>query len=85
MKAGVANNIIVKIEVGKNQNPTPGTLKKIAKALWVGVDDLMGLNTSKNHPKYQKEIWYFKIKLKQHENTFDSWDTPYTNRYNTSR
>jgi transcriptional regulator with XRE-family HTH domain len=30
--AGMANNTIVKIEVGKNQNPTLDTLKKIAKA-----------------------------------------------------
>jgi len=31
--ADVANNTIVKIEAGKNQNPTLDTLKKIAKAL----------------------------------------------------
>ncbi|MBU4480795.1 helix-turn-helix domain-containing protein [Patescibacteria group bacterium] len=29
----VANNTIIKIEAGKNQNPTLETLKKIAKAL----------------------------------------------------
>ena len=39
--ADVANNIIIKIEAGKNQNPTLDTLKKIAKALEVSVDDLI--------------------------------------------
>jgi len=39
--ADVANNTIVKIEAGKNQNPTLDTLKKIAKALNVSVDDLI--------------------------------------------
>jgi len=38
--ADVANNTIIKIEAGKNQNPTLDTLKKIAKALDVGIDDL---------------------------------------------
>ena len=37
----VANNTIVKIEAGKNQNPTLETLKKIAKALDVSVDNLI--------------------------------------------
>ena len=37
----VANNTIIKIEAGKNQNPTLDTLKKIAKALEVSVDDLI--------------------------------------------
>ena len=37
----VANNTIIKIEAGKNQNPTLDTLKKIAQALEVGVDDLI--------------------------------------------
>lgn len=37
----VANNTIVKIEAGKNQNPTLDTLKKIAKALDVSVDELI--------------------------------------------
>ena len=39
--ADVANNTIIKIEAGKNQNPTLDTLKKIAKALDVSVDDLI--------------------------------------------
>lgn len=39
--ADVANNTIIKIEVGKNQNPTLDTLKKIANALEVSVDDLI--------------------------------------------
>jgi len=39
--ADVANNTIVKIEAGKNKNPTLNTLKKIAKALEVSVDDLI--------------------------------------------
>ena len=36
----VANNTIIKIESGKNQNPTLDTLKKIAKALEIGLDEL---------------------------------------------
>ena len=39
--ADVANNTIIKIEAGKNQNPTLDTLKKIAKALDVSVDNLI--------------------------------------------
>jgi transcriptional regulator with XRE-family HTH domain len=39
--ADVANNTIIKIEAGKNQNPTLDTLKKIAKALEISVDDLI--------------------------------------------
>jgi len=34
-------NTIVKVENGVNQNPTIETLTKIAKALEVGVDDLL--------------------------------------------
>ena len=37
----VANNTIIKIEAGKNQNPTLDTLRKVAKALEVSVDDLI--------------------------------------------
>ena len=39
--ADLSLNTIVKIENGVNQNPTIDTLKKIAKALEIGVDDLM--------------------------------------------
>ncbi len=39
--ADVANNTIVKIEAGKNQNPTLDTLKKIAKVLEVSIDKLI--------------------------------------------
>ena len=39
--AEVAYNTVVKIESGENPNPTIGTLTKIAKALEVGVDDLL--------------------------------------------
>lgn len=38
--ADVANNTIIKIEQGENPNPTLETLKKIAKALDVSIDDL---------------------------------------------
>ena len=38
--ADVANNTIIKIESGKNQNPTLDTLKKVAKALEVSLDEL---------------------------------------------
>ncbi len=39
--ADVANNTIIKIEAGKNQNPTLDTLKKIAEALEASIDDLI--------------------------------------------
>jgi len=39
--AGVAYNTVVKIESGENPNPTIDTLRRIAKALNVGVDDLI--------------------------------------------
>lgn len=39
--ADVANNTIIKIEAGKNQNPTFDTLKKIAKALEISIDELI--------------------------------------------
>ena len=39
--ADVANNTIIKIEQGENINPTLDTLKKMAKALDVSVDDLI--------------------------------------------
>ncbi|MCK9573631.1 MAG: helix-turn-helix transcriptional regulator [Candidatus Paceibacterota bacterium] len=39
--ADVANNTIIKIESGKNQNPTLDTLKNIAKVLEVSVDELI--------------------------------------------
>jgi len=37
----VIYNTIIKIESGANKNPTIETLTKIAKALSVGVDDLI--------------------------------------------
>jgi len=40
--ADVANNTIIKIEQGENINPTLDTLKKMAKALGVGLDELSG-------------------------------------------
>jgi len=39
--ADLSLNTIVKIENGVNKNPTIKTLTKIAKALEVGVDDLI--------------------------------------------
>lgn len=39
--ADVANNTIIKIEQGENINPTLDTLKKMAKALEVSVDELI--------------------------------------------
>jgi len=39
--ADLSLNTIVKIENGVNQNPTIETLTKIAKALEVGVDELI--------------------------------------------
>ena len=37
----VANNTLIKMETGENKNPTLETLKKVAKALEVSVDDLI--------------------------------------------
>ena len=39
--ADIANNTIIKIEQIENKNPTLDTLKKIAKALDISVDDLI--------------------------------------------
>lgn len=39
--ADVSNNTVIKIEAGKNENPTLDTLKKLAKALDVSVDNLI--------------------------------------------
>jgi len=39
--ADLSLNTIVKVENGVNKNPTIETLTKIAKALGVGVDDLI--------------------------------------------
>jgi transcriptional regulator with XRE-family HTH domain len=37
----VANNTIIKMESGENDNPTLETLRKVAKVLDVSVDDLI--------------------------------------------
>lgn len=39
--ADVANNTVIKIEQGENKNPTLETLKKLANALGVSLDDLI--------------------------------------------
>ena len=39
-EGGVAYNTVVKIESGENKNPTIETLRNIAKALDVSVDEL---------------------------------------------
>jgi len=39
--ADVANNTLIKMESGENQNPTLVTLKKVAKAFGVSVDGLI--------------------------------------------
>ena len=39
--ADIANNTLIKMESGENQNPTLETLKKVAKALEVSVDELI--------------------------------------------
>ncbi len=39
--ADVANNTLIKMESGENNNPTLETLKKVAKALDISVDDLI--------------------------------------------
>ncbi|MEA3249139.1 MAG: helix-turn-helix transcriptional regulator [Patescibacteria group bacterium] len=40
-KADVAHNTVVKIESGENQNPTIETLRSIARALDITVDELI--------------------------------------------
>ena len=40
-RADVVNNTIIKIEQGENVNPTLETLKKVAKALEISVDELI--------------------------------------------
>jgi transcriptional regulator with XRE-family HTH domain len=39
--ADVANNTLIKMESGENKNPTLDTLKKVAKAFGVSVNDLI--------------------------------------------
>lgn len=39
--ADVSNNTVIDIEAGKQDNPTIDTLKKVAKALDVSVEDLI--------------------------------------------
>lgn len=39
--ADVANNTLIKMESGENQNPTLETLKKVAQALAVNIDELV--------------------------------------------
>ncbi|MDO8569775.1 MAG: helix-turn-helix transcriptional regulator [bacterium] len=39
--ADVANNTLIKMESGENKNPTLDTLKKVAKALDVSVDEII--------------------------------------------
>jgi transcriptional regulator with XRE-family HTH domain len=39
--ADVSNNTIVNIEAGKQNNPTIETLKRVAKALEINVDELI--------------------------------------------
>lgn len=40
--ADISNNTLIKMESGENQNPTLVTLKKVAKAFGVSVDELIG-------------------------------------------
>jgi len=39
--ADVSNNTVINIEAGKQDNPTINTLKKVAKALNVSVEELI--------------------------------------------
>ena len=39
--ADVSNNTIINIEAGKQDNPTIDTLKKVAKALGIPVEDII--------------------------------------------
>ena len=39
--ADVSNNTVINIEVGKQDNPTIDTLKKVAKALNISVEELI--------------------------------------------
>lgn len=46
--ADISHNTIIKIESGGIQNPTIGTVQKIAKALEVSLDELTKSNYAKN-------------------------------------
>jgi XRE family transcriptional regulator, regulator of sulfur utilization len=39
--ADIANNTLIKMESGENKNPTLETLRKVAKAFGVSVDELI--------------------------------------------
>jgi len=39
--ADVTNNTLIKMETGENKNPTLETLKKVAKALEVSLDEML--------------------------------------------
>lgn len=39
--ASVANNTMIKMESGENKNPRPETLRKVAKAFGISVDELI--------------------------------------------
>ena len=39
--ANVTHTTLIKLESGRNDNPTIKTLKKIADALGIGIDDLV--------------------------------------------
>jgi XRE family transcriptional regulator, regulator of sulfur utilization len=39
--ADIANNTLIKMESGENQNPTLVTLKKVAKAFGVSINNLI--------------------------------------------
>ena len=44
-KAGITYSTLIKIESGANDNPTIKTMKKIADALDVSLDELVGRKT----------------------------------------
>jgi len=44
-KAGITYSTLIKIESGVNENPTIKTMKKIADALKVSLDELVGRKT----------------------------------------
>jgi len=47
----VANNRIIKMETGENDNPTLETLRKVTKAFNVSINDLINLKNTHGYVK----------------------------------
>jgi len=52
-RAGITYSTLTKVENGSNSNPTLATVKKIADAFNIPIDDLVGRVPGKNNDKRQ--------------------------------